>query len=193
MGPSICRSIIETHEGRLWAVAARPKGAVFCFHVACAPGESVVIALPMLRSLRQPRLSQALYVSCDVLRRTLTVADDRESGAIQVALEIADSAMTYSYRYQNAFQAAPAIDLLLLDASNPQWRRQRDAVETILHDLDLEDAPRLTIFNKSDRAVPEALGEPVPYVSARTCDGIPALRADIAARLLPSDAAAPST
>jgi GTP-binding protein HflX len=81
----------------------------------------------------------------------------------------------------------------VLDASNPQWRRQRDAVETILHDLDLEDAPRLTIFNKSDRAVPEALGEPVPYVSARTCDGIPALRADIAARLLPSGAAAPST
>ena len=28
--------------------------------------------------------------------------------------------MTYSYRYRNAFQAAPAIDLLMLDASNPR-------------------------------------------------------------------------
>jgi uncharacterized alpha-E superfamily protein len=28
--------------------------------------------------------------------------------------------MTYSYRYRNAFQAAPAIDLLLLDAGNPR-------------------------------------------------------------------------
>jgi uncharacterized alpha-E superfamily protein len=55
-----------------------------------------------------------------LIRHTLAVADERESGAIQVALEIADSAMTYSYRYRNAFQAAPAIDLLLLDTSNPR-------------------------------------------------------------------------
>ncbi len=66
------------------------------------------------------RRIERTLAGCDVLRRTLTVADERESGAIQVALEIADSAMTYSYRYQNAFQAAPAIDLLLLDASNPR-------------------------------------------------------------------------
>jgi uncharacterized circularly permuted ATP-grasp superfamily protein/uncharacterized alpha-E superfamily protein len=66
------------------------------------------------------RRIERTLAACDVLRRTLTVADDRESGAIQVALEIADSAMTYSYRYQNAFQAAPAIDLLLLDGSNPR-------------------------------------------------------------------------
>jgi uncharacterized alpha-E superfamily protein len=58
--------------------------------------------------------------ACEIVRRTLAVADERESGAIQVALEIADSVMTYSYRYRNAFQAAPAIDLLLLDTSNPR-------------------------------------------------------------------------
>ncbi len=55
-----------------------------------------------------------------LIRHTLSVADERESGAIQLALEIADSSMTYSYRYRNAFQAAPAIDLLMLDASNPR-------------------------------------------------------------------------
>jgi uncharacterized circularly permuted ATP-grasp superfamily protein/uncharacterized alpha-E superfamily protein len=58
--------------------------------------------------------------ACELIRHTLVFADERESGAVQVALEIADSAMTYSYRYRNAFQAAPAIDLLLLDASNPR-------------------------------------------------------------------------
>jgi PAS domain S-box-containing protein len=33
MGLSICRSIIETHEGRLWAIANVPKGAIFQFRV----------------------------------------------------------------------------------------------------------------------------------------------------------------
>jgi uncharacterized alpha-E superfamily protein len=58
--------------------------------------------------------------ACELVRHLLAFADERESGAVQVALEIADSAMTYSYRYRNAFQAAPAIDLLLLDTSNPR-------------------------------------------------------------------------
>jgi uncharacterized circularly permuted ATP-grasp superfamily protein/uncharacterized alpha-E superfamily protein len=66
------------------------------------------------------RRVERTLAACWVARHTLTLADERESGAIQVALEIADSAMTYSYRYRNAFQAAPAIDLLLLDPSNPR-------------------------------------------------------------------------
>jgi GTP-binding protein HflX len=96
----------------------------------------------------------------------------------------------------NAFRATLEelrdADLLIhvLDASNPHWKRQRDAVEAILQDLELANAPRLTIFNKSDSAVPEARGEPLPYVSARTGDGIPALRAEIAQRLQPSEAVA---
>lgn len=31
MGLSICRSVIEAHEGRLWAAAGEPRGAVFTF------------------------------------------------------------------------------------------------------------------------------------------------------------------
>jgi GTPase len=83
----------------------------------------------------------------------------------------------------NAFRATleelREADLLLhvLDASNPQWRRQRIAVETILHELDLDRTPRLSVFNKSDRAVPEAFDEPAAlYVSATTGEGLAALR-----------------
>jgi uncharacterized alpha-E superfamily protein len=65
------------------------------------------------------RIERVFWV-CSLVRSTFVIADDRENAAIQVALEIADSAMTYSYRYRNAFAAAPAADLLLLDPSNPR-------------------------------------------------------------------------
>ena len=59
---------------------------------------------------------------------------------IQHALEIADSAMTYRYRYLNVFQVPPAIDLLLLDPTNP--RSAAFQIATILrHVLSL---PKIT-------------------------------------------------
>jgi C4-dicarboxylate-specific signal transduction histidine kinase len=38
MGLSICRSIIEAHEGQLWATANTGRGAVFHFTVPADPG-----------------------------------------------------------------------------------------------------------------------------------------------------------
>jgi GTPase len=91
----------------------------------------------------------------------------------------------------NAFRATleelREADLLLhvLDAANPQWPRQRRAVETILHELELDRTPRLLIFNKCDLAVPEAAHEPQTLcVSARTGAGIDTLRAALS-ELLP--------
>jgi signal transduction histidine kinase len=36
MGLSICRSIIESHGGRLWAISGHPRGAVFRFTLPAA-------------------------------------------------------------------------------------------------------------------------------------------------------------
>ncbi|MBR0697014.1 MASE4 domain-containing protein [Bradyrhizobium lablabi] len=38
MGLSICRSIIEAHEGRIWATAGEGRGAIFHFTVPVDPG-----------------------------------------------------------------------------------------------------------------------------------------------------------
>jgi signal transduction histidine kinase len=43
MGLSICRSIIEAHDGRLWAVANRSRGAVFQFVLPAHPADSSTI------------------------------------------------------------------------------------------------------------------------------------------------------
>ncbi len=86
----------------------------------------------------------------------------------------------------NAFRATleelRGADLLLhvLDASNPQWTRQQRAVEAILHELELDRAPRLTVFNKCDLATPEgSAAAGALCVSATTRAGLDALRAAV--------------
>ncbi len=90
----------------------------------------------------------------------------------------------------NAFRATleelREADLLLhvLDASNPQWPRQRDAVDAILHELELDRAPRLLVFNKCDLAAPTATVDPgALQVSATTGAGLDSLRAALIERL----------
>ena len=92
----------------------------------------------------------------------------------------------------NAFRATleelREADLLVhvLDASNPDWPRQRDAVDALLHELDLERAPRLLVFNKCDLLTeePEQLDGSI-CVSAATGAGLDALRAALVARTAP--------
>jgi GTP-binding protein HflX len=94
----------------------------------------------------------------------------------------------------NAFRATleelRGADLLIhvLDASNPDWPRQRAAVEGILHELELDGTPRLLVFNKVDQpsVTPSLskgeLNDGAILVSAKTGEGLAALRAAIAER-----------
>ena len=73
----------------------------------------------------------------------------------------------------------------VLDASNPDWPRQRESVETILRELELDGKPVVLAFNKIDARGPEA--PPLPPdgipISVRSGAGLEALRAAIVARL----------
>ncbi|MGE0719375.1 MAG: circularly permuted type 2 ATP-grasp protein, partial [Alphaproteobacteria bacterium] len=66
------------------------------------------------------RIERGMDTSWLVARLLAEDGDARDTARLQLALEIADSAMTYRYRYLGVFQAAPVLDLLLLDEGNPR-------------------------------------------------------------------------
>ncbi len=55
-----------------------------------------------------------------LLQQTLTLRCERESALLEGVLEVADSGMTYRRRYLNRMEAAPVLDLLLTDETNPR-------------------------------------------------------------------------
>jgi GTP-binding protein HflX len=64
----------------------------------------------------------------------------------------------------------------VVDASNPDWPRQMEAVDATLRELELENKPRIVVFNKVDAVtgeLPHLAG--ALYVSARDGSGIPEL------------------
>jgi GTP-binding protein HflX len=70
----------------------------------------------------------------------------------------------------------------VIDASNPDWERQKKSVEATLHELALDEKPVLEVFNKADRGA-----RSVPSGALRTSavngTGIDELRGAIAARM----------
>jgi len=77
--------------------------------------------------------------------------------------------------------------LHVIDAANPYWRRQRDAVALVLRELGAEEKPVIYVWNKIDLrpegAAGADLGDAGVLVSAKTGAGIQELRSAIAARL----------
>jgi len=65
---------------------------------------------------RIERAQQTLHL----LRRMLVDVRGEVSPPLDAVLEIADSTMTYRYRYLTSLQLAPVLDLILVDESNPR-------------------------------------------------------------------------
>lgn len=71
----------------------------------------------------------------------------------------------------------------VVDISNPDWPRQKSSVESILHDLHLDNKRRLIVFNKCDRVPSDAPEQDSLCISARTGAGIEALKTHLAEML----------
>ncbi len=71
-------------------------------------------------------------------------------------------------------------DLLLhvVDVSNPQWREQAAVVDQLIRELGASETPCLEVYNKCDRWKDEIIphGERIVSISAKTGEGLPALR-----------------
>ena len=65
------------------------------------------------------RLERAQH-TLRLLRRTLVVGTGDLIPLLEALLEVADSSMTYRYRYLTTLQLAPVLDLLLADETNPR-------------------------------------------------------------------------
>lgn len=65
------------------------------------------------------RIERSLHM-LRLLRRTLVTVHEVPGSLLEAILEIADSSMTYRYRYLTTLQLAPLLDLLLIDDSNPR-------------------------------------------------------------------------
>ena len=99
--------------------------------------------------------------------------------------------------FQATLQEAADADLLLhvVDAANPGFPEQMAEVQRVLHDIGAGGVPQLAVFNKLDALDesrrPHALQDTMDvegrsvgrvFVSARTGEGLPLLRAELARR-----------
>jgi len=83
------------------------------------------------------RVERARHLS-GLMKRLLVASDPEEDGSLVLLLELADSVMTYRWRYLSTPMLAPVIDLLLTDESNPR----SIAFQINLIDRHMNDLPR---------------------------------------------------
>ena len=134
-----------------------------------------------------------LFATLDTTTRALWLAEDVGSVSLSDTVGfIRDLPHKLVEAFQATLQEAADADLLLhvVDASSPLWREQCDEVERVLDDIGAAQVPQVMVYNKCDLLedsrrprqtvdwYERANGQRARrvFVSARTGDGIDALR-----------------
>ncbi len=145
-----------------------------------------------------------LFATLDTTTRQLWLADAGRSVSLSDTVGfIRDLPHGLVEAFQATLQEAADADLLLhvVDAANPGFLEQMAEVQRVLVEIGAAEVPQLLVFNKLD-ALPEARrphalvdtilieGHPLGrvFVSARTGEGLDALRTQLAQCVLEADA-----
>ncbi len=146
-----------------------------------------------------------LFATLDTTTRQLYLAgadDSGQAGGRSVSLSdtvgfIRDLPHGLIDAFQATLREAADADLLLhvVDAANPNFPEQIGQVQSVLHEIGAGGVPQVLVFNKLDALAPgqrprllqdryDLEGTPVPrlFVSARSGEGLPALRDVLAAQ-----------
>ncbi|HEY3450714.1 MAG TPA: GTPase HflX [Myxococcales bacterium] len=99
-----------------------------------------------------------LFATLDPTSRRLRFPRDREVIITDTVGFIRDLPKDLKNAFRATLEELSDADLLLhvVDAADPAWEDHIRAVEGILGELELLQTPRLLVFNKADRAGPEA-------------------------------------
>lgn len=140
-----------------------------------------------------------LFATLDTTTRQLYLSDIGRSVSLSDTVGfIRDLPHGLVDAFQATLQEAVDADLLLhvVDASNPGYPEQMDQVQRVLAEIGAQDIPQLLVFNKLDAMAEEQRppvlvdqyelgGHPTPrlFVSARTGEGLEALRALLSSRV----------
>lgn len=139
-----------------------------------------------------------LFATLDTTTRHLYLGDARRKVSISDTVGfIRDLPHGLIDAFKATLQEAVDADLLLhvVDASNPHHPEQMAEVQAVLRDIGADNVPQLLVFNKLDALEStqhplhlqdeiDVDGVQVPriFLSARTAEGVPALRAELAQR-----------
>ncbi len=95
-----------------------------------------------------------MFATLDTASRKLRFPKEREVIITDTVGFIKDLPKDLMAAFKATLEELEDADLLLhlVDASNERFENQIDSVEGILKELDLEQKPRMLVFNKSDRA-----------------------------------------
>ncbi|MDH6594824.1 GTP-binding protein HflX [Variovorax sp. TBS-050B] len=143
-----------------------------------------------------------LFATLDTTTRNLYLGNTEDGRRRQVSISdtvgfIRDLPHGLVDAFKATLQEAVDADLLLhvVDASNPHYPEQMAEVQSVLHEIGADAIPQLLVFNKLDALEStqhplhlqddmEIEGVQVPriFLSARTGEGLPLLRAELARR-----------
>jgi len=151
-----------------------------------------------------------LFATLDTTTRQLYLGDSQGGGSSVSLSDTVGFIRDLPHGLVEAFEAtlheAADADLLLhvVDAANPAHPEQIDEVQRVLREIGADEVPQLLVFNKLDGLEPARRPHTLQdtlaldgrectriFVSARTGEGLPLLRAELAARARAGREAAP--